>query len=351
MFIYWVLFGLIVIGIAIYFDRQELEKIIFIIIGIVLILFAGLRAVDVSRDSMNYTYMFDRVNFYSDWLYSSQELMAVYVPVTLKYLGIYSYLTMFMIFALLGVSIKFIAIRRYSALPMLSVLFYYVTSYLLHEMIQIRAGVATGILLLSVTDIYNKNFMRFLLKVGIASLFHISSLVFIPFYFINPNKINRLLYYLGLIIVVIIGIRGVNVFTLFPGLGGLNAKLQAYQKFQNFMREVNLLSIGGVLNIILVIVLIQFSNQLRHVNQYAIIITKMLYFSIVSLFLFSAVSIIAWRISELFGVASFIAFTYLLYLIRPKIFLVIMLIIMAAGLFSLNLYRQGLMQPYHTILD
>lgn len=352
MIIYYFL-SLVIIGC--YFIENYVvnsHKIILVSLFVLLSCFAGLRAIDVSRDGANYAYMFDSVSAYSDWFFSKNELMAVFIPVTLKYLGVYSYASVFVIFALLGVGFKFIAIERYSPLPLLSVLLYYSNFFLLHEMTQIRIGVATGILLLTIDDIYQKRIGKFLLKIFLASLFHSSSLVFIPAFFINHRSINRVLYLIILLFAILLGVaKGVNVFKVIPSLSNLNSKLAAYDALQNQMKEVNLFNIIMMINIILLTLELIFIETVKNISKYSIIIVKVMFFGVVSLYVFSSVPVIAWRVSELFLVISFINITYVYFIIRPRFISNLIILLIAVIVISLNLLRQGILQPYHMLLS
>lgn len=352
MIIYFFIFTLILSFYAINNYENYLKNLELICLFLLLSIFAGMRALDVSRDGINYAYMFDRVYQYSDWFTSANELMAVIIPVTLKYLGVYSYFSIFIIFAILGVGFKLLAIKKYSPLPLLSVLFYYSNFFILHEMTQIRAGVATGILLLTISDIYEKNLFKFLLKVAFACTFHISSLAFLPVYFINPKKLNRNLYLTILLIVIPLGIlKSINIFKLIPNLSSFSAKLMVYEALQNGMTEVNLFNTTTIIYILILLLQLMFIDQIIGTSKYAIILMKLTFFGVISLFAFSAIPIIAWRINELFITASFISITYLYYFIRPRVISNIFIILISFLIFSLNILRQGLLQPYHTLFS
>lgn len=346
-------FSIIILSAYLYsINKIYLQNLYLVSLFILLSIFAGMRAIDVSRDGGNYAYMFDSVFQYSDWFTSNNELMAVVIPVTLKYLGVYSYFSIFLIFAILGVGFKFLAIKKYSPLPLLSVLLYYNNFFTVHEMTQIRAGIATGILLLTINDIYQKNFIRFLLKVLVASTFHISSLVFLLVYCINPKQINKKLYLAVLFIVIPLGaLRLINVFVLIPGLASFSEKLAAYEALQNGMVEVNLFNISTVISVFILIIQLIFIDKIISVSKYSVVIMKFMYFGVVSLFIFSAVPVIAWRISELFTVISFISMPYVYYIIKPRAVAQSILILLSFLMFSLNLFRQGLLQPYHTLFS
>lgn len=355
MLIYYFLF---VVILACYFYETyavyviNFQKIALIFLFFLLSLFAGLRAIDVSRDGFNYAYMFDSVYQYSDWFSSRNELMAVIIPVTLKNLGIYSYISAFLTFALIGVGLKLLAIKKYSPVPLLSVLLYYSHFFILHEMTQIRVGVATGILLLTIDDIYQKKFGKFVFKIFAASLFHFSSLAFLPIFFVDPKKINRLVYFIILLVAISLGLaKGVNVFKLIPALSSLNSKLAAYDALQNQMTEVNLFNVTMLINIFAISLQLLFIGRVRSISKYSIIIIKIMFFGIVSLYMFSSIPVIAWRVSELFLVIGFINLTYIYFIIRPRFISSLIVLLIAIILISLNLLRQGLLQPYHTLLS
>ena len=352
MIIYYLVFATILICYLFEYYVVNFQKIALIFLFFILSFFAGLRAIDVSRDGLNYAYMFDSVSQYSDWFSSRNELMAVVIPVTLKKLEIYSYISAFLTFALIGVGLKLLAIKKYSPLPLLSVLLYYSNFFILHEMTQIRAGIATGILLLTIDDIYQKKFGKFLFKIFAASLFHFSSLAFLPIFFVNPKKINRLVYFIVLIVAILLGLaKGINVFKLIPGLSNLNSKLAMYDALQNQMVEVNLFNVTMLINIFAISLQLLFIKRVKSISKYSIIIIKIMFFGVVSLYVFSSIPVIAWRVSELFLTISFINLTYLYYIIRPRFISNTIVILIALLMIFLGLFRQGLLQPYHTLLS
>lgn len=333
-------------------NKIYIQNLYLFILFVLMSIFAGIRGIDISNDGANYAYMFDSVYSYSDWFYSRNELMAVIIPVTLKYLDIYYYSTVFLCFAFLGVGFKLLAIKRYSPLPLLSVLLYYSHFFILHEMTQIRIGIAAGILLLTIDDIYQKKLARFLFKVFAASLFHFSALAFLPVFFINTKKFNRLFYFIILLAAILLGLaKGVNVFKLIPGLGNLSSKLAVYDALQNQMNEVNLFNIIMLINIFSVVLQLIFIERVKAISRYSIIVLKIMFFGIISLYAFSSIPVIAWRISELFLVISFINLTYIYYIIRPRFVSSTIIILVALLVMSLNLLRQGLLQPYHTLFN
>ena len=57
-------------------------------------------------------------------------------------------------------------------------------------MVQIRASVAAGLLMLSFVPLYERKPVRFVITVVCAALFHVSALMILPFYFLNTKSIN-----------------------------------------------------------------------------------------------------------------------------------------------------------------
>ena len=350
MLIYNLLF-LLLVCVYVFGEESGLINPLLLVVATTLALFAGIRAVDVSQDGANYTYMFDHANSYTDYFKSTNELMATVIPVTLKYLGIYNYLSIFLVFAILGVAFKIMAIKKYSAIPLLSCLFYYIHIFLLHEMTQIRVGVATGILLFAVTDIYHKRLVKFLIKVAIATTFHTSAVIFIVAYFFSATTIKKWWYLCGLIIIIPLGLTKLfNPLRLIPGLTALNSKLALYDLLLSSTQAINLININMLWNLLLLAMVLYFDSELIKVNKYSLIFIKLFYCGFIATFLFAAIPVLSWRISEIFTCSGFIVVSYIPFVVKPKYVSLPLLICSALGLLSLDLFRQGLVLPYHTLL-
>jgi len=86
-------------------------------------------------------------------------------------------LIFFFLFALLGIGLKILAFYSLSKNFLLVAFYYCVTFYLLHDYTQIRTGVATGIFLLCINDIWQGKWARYYLKAFGAVCFHYSALI------------------------------------------------------------------------------------------------------------------------------------------------------------------------------
>ena len=96
---------------------------------------------------------------------------------------------LFVIYAAISVSIRYYAIIKYSPLQMFSMAAWFSFILILHEMIQIRAAVASALMLFLIPLIFNKRYIAAFIVILISFLFHRSALIFILLFFINTNRV------------------------------------------------------------------------------------------------------------------------------------------------------------------
>jgi hypothetical protein len=164
-------------------NTKLVYNLFFILCGILLMVIAAFRG-DGDSDYSGYIEMFNRQDFFV--VEPTFTLISYIVRTFLGGNVIY----LFIIYAILGVTIKLFAIKQLSELWFLSVVIYVSNFFILHEMTQIRAGVASAFLLLCVKPIYERNGKMFLLFTTIACLFHYSAIIILPLWFLttNPKK-------------------------------------------------------------------------------------------------------------------------------------------------------------------
>lgn len=119
----------------------------------------------------------------------------------------------FLIFAFLGVSTKILAIKD-SRFFFLSIALYCSYSYFFQEMITIRAGVASGIFLLSIKDLESKNDKGYFLKIFLAFLFHYSSIIFVLIWALLRAKLSLKIFYCFLAASFAIALLKINLLVL-----------------------------------------------------------------------------------------------------------------------------------------
>src|ERR1035437_2086421 len=190
------------------------KNLLFIITTIFLILFAGLRGLKVDFDNKSYL-IFYSVSPYIENLFTNSHKFFSSIRIEPSLIIIFSFVKSFFkdgfpiaifLYALLSVYLKMTAIRKMTDFVMLSTLIYFSGIFLLQDMTQIRAAVAVGFILLSIQKIEEKKVFQFLIYISLAIFFHYSSILFIPFIFLNTKKIDKLYYILLMFIPLLLSI-------------------------------------------------------------------------------------------------------------------------------------------------
>jgi hypothetical protein len=216
--------------------------------------------------------------------------------------------TFFLIFAIIGLSLKFIAFYKLSQYPYLTILIYFLSYYWLHEYIQIRAGVATGLFLLATKDLSDGKKWNYLIKSFFAILFHWSSIILIPLYFIR--KIN-------LKFIIILPLVGILLYFLKFDIEGLiiyylsllGIDLTYYNLYAGYKDQINVfnfIAISYILIYIIITSLIMVNNKIF--TKYEIILYKLFSFGIFIFYVMSKLNspVVAFRLQEYFNVVLLI---------------------------------------------
>lgn len=102
------------------------------------------------------------------------------------------YQVMFVIIALIITAAVMLYIYFYSEKPYLSIFFFLTFGLFFNSMDFMRQMIAAGVILYALQFVKKKQFIRFLALVLFASVFHVSALIMIPFYFILRIKMDWL---------------------------------------------------------------------------------------------------------------------------------------------------------------
>lgn len=328
------------------FIKDNKTKFFFYIFSVVLlIIIAGLRGNYVDRDYMTYI----------SYLKNIDVISLVQVEPTFFLISNISFLVgspviLFLIYAIIGVSIKAKAIVNLTEFWFLSLIIYFSYYFLLHEMTQIRVGVSAGILLLAVPDIYNRKLVPFLLKILIGFLFHYSMIIFLPFYFLEKQKLNKVLYCGGILFVYLLFFLGVNAFTLFAyvPIAFLQEKISTYQLLmdQGENLAINVFNILMILRVIYMFILIYKAEMLQKINIYSTVLIKIYSWSLFCLVLLASMPVMAFRVNQLLGIVEIILWPFMLYMFKEKYVIFPVVLLVALGMISIELFYNGLISAY-----
>lgn len=361
MISYYILF-LVVVIYAIYNYKLTAgsKSIAYYLIGVLLILFAGFRGLNVDFDYKAYLEIYNNKTDTLHTLFSSPsqffrkleyEPSILLIFSTIKTIFKDGFQIAIFLFALLSVSLKMKAIPKMTEFLPYSLILYFSSIYLLQDFTQIRAAVASGFMLLSIPHIVNRDLKKFLLYVALAVIFHYSAIVLAPLYFLNTKHINKLLY------VVLIGVAitlAVLKFTPFDfilkyNLGIYTEKINNYIIGQQWeKREINIFNFSILLQIVIAVFFLFFAEKTN--NKYAVILTKIYSLGIVVFYLSSSAPVIAFRLSDLLGMVQIILIPFIFYLVKPKFLVELIIIIIALAFFLNQVLINPILHPYKTFL-
>jgi hypothetical protein len=310
------------------------KNLIFIFLVLVLILTAGLRIPNSDRDYQNYIDLFEKA---PDIFV---EPFFIFISLFVKYIFGNTPIVLFLVFSILSIGIKYFALKRITELWFISIFIYFSYYFILHDLTQIRAGVAASFLFLLISPIYNRKLFQFLLISLLAICFHYSAIVFLFLWFFKKG-INKKILYLIIPFGYLIHFFSPDVFLNLP-FEGINSKLIMYKALQEEYSEwgnINVFNLYLLFKISVYYILLFKLNYISRINKYSNLIISIYGFSIFSFLFFSRMPIVSFRIYELLGVIEIISLTYFYYLFSLKIIPLLFYLIVGVLYFYLLVYN------------
>jgi hypothetical protein len=132
--------------------------------------------------------------------------------------------------AITAVFLKMTSILKLSTKPVLSVLLYVSSNFVMNEMIQIRSGVACGLFLFGLHYLVEKRYWNCFIFFMIASMFHYSALILAPLVFVANRNDNIIFYCIVLFVSIILAVNHLSITRLLEKLPFLpfDEKLNVY---------------------------------------------------------------------------------------------------------------------------
>jgi len=308
---------------------------LFFAVMLLLAFVVGLRPDDVDCDYSNYLAM------YNNDTDITTEISFVLIAGLVRHL--FDNVTiMFLFYALLSLSLKSFAIRKLTNLYFLTVLVFFSTSYILHDFNQIRAGVATGFMLLGIPYLRTGKRLYFLLFALLATLFHYSACILLFLVFLDYCPFKRYQYWLyGSIIPIcyLFYFLHINVFYMVP-IPYFEEKMEVYEELQHTVEayEVNVFNLLILTKIIIAYFLLYFAPVIEKENKYFPALLKIDLLALGAFVLFTEVPIISFRINELLGVTEIILYPLIYYAFKPRWLSSLIVILMSFVLLMIYLF-------------
>lgn len=314
----------ILYGILIFFEDKiptNQKKLFYWCTCLLLIIMAGTREVGIDPDSEEYELLF--YNPYSNTVQDSVEFTYVAIAKILNALtsDVHS---LFLVYALVGVLLKFVAFRYYGDSWLLMVFMYISFYYELHETCQIRAGILSGCMLLAIPLIAeNKRFHAFFLIV-IGMCFHVSGLILLPLLLLKNRPLNRSTkIVLALSVPVSYLFAGYNLGLEFASdLPYIGNKIEVYRGIAEKGKViVSSLNLFGPLHLLVVLIfyyLLFFADTLTEKSRYFPLMMKVLAAAIVSYAVFSFIPAIGERMGSMYRAIIVVLLPTIIYSVVPK---------------------------------
>jgi len=325
-----------------------LYNIFFLLVFVLLFAIAGFRPVGVDRDSESYAGTIQSFIITHNYDYIRIEPSFYLIVDVSKFLFDDVVRGVFILYALLGVSLTLYAIKKNSSFPLLSLIVYSCFYFVLQEMTQIRAGVAAAIFLLAIPDIVNRNWKSYLIKTALATLFHYVAIIMLFIYLIN-SKHNKQLFYLFLpLIGILLAIINVGKFFLMSIISFLPEFLSYKINLYLTMHEMGMFTEINVFNIYYSSLLMIYYFAIININKFKkeidVLQIKIVGWMLFIFYSFYFLPVFAFRISEFLGLVLIFILPDLISIVREKLFMSFIVILYSISMLFNYIFVQKLFQ-------
>lgn len=337
------------------------KKNAFFLINIFLVLFAALRGRFVDVDTALYVGHIENLPTIDLCFTDFKSYMSKLPPPELSFCLYSSFWKYFFndptrivtaTYAILGITIKLHAIRNLEEKPFLgyAIFIYFCHFFLLQDMTQMRAGVATGLFLLAIPEIYNRNFKKYLLLILLATLIHKSAFVALPLYLLKKNSINLKLWLTMTIVLLSLALLKIDFMSILidHNIPILSDKLRNYIKMQSWIQlNSNPFNTFLMLQLAVTCTLSFYQERVKKHLPYLAILLKINFIAILLFYFFFRVSAFAYRFFDFFSCVSIILIPMMFYTFKPRYLSSLMVICIGLCMLLFDLFYAQLMNPYY----
>jgi len=320
----YLIFLILVITIILAFLQDYLKQyraILYCLLALILILTAGFREIGVDPDSTNYEYTY--LNCYSDKALDNVEYSYIFLSQLLNFFTKDAH-AIFLLYAILGVSTKFLALRKLSDLYFIPIIVYIGYYFTVHECMQIRTGVLSGLFLFVVKYLGDGDRKKALICLLAGLVFHYSALLILPFFLVKNKPIGKKgkIFWSAIIpAAYVIALMGVSFMLNTFEIPYIGSKVAAYQSAQEkgvIISSINIFSPRDLMSICIYYYLLIFYDTLATCNKYFPLMMK---FFGVGLFVYVSMSffpVLAQRTYMLLSTVTIVLISNIYYTIKQK---------------------------------
>lgn len=254
---------------------------------------------------------------------------------------------LYFVLGVVALFIKFKAILRLSPFFWGSILVYISNYFMLHDMIQIRAGVASGLFIWAIKYIADRNLKYFLLVTLLAVCMHYSTLVLLPLWFVPRIRIQRNIW---IFVVPVCYVLALAHFTIghTASLIPIGFVQKLWSLYQMAMKnganaDINIFNLVTLAKIVILTFLIYYSPKIEsyypNFNTWLMIYTG----GFAAFVLCSDIPVIAFRISELLQTVEIIVIPLIAFTFRYRILTKTIIVTCSYLLLIISIYYDKLL--------
>jgi len=176
-----------------YFRDKKIFQTIFLLCGCVQLFIISAFRLNTGTDYPAYAKSFNRFIVKSLVELSKERMEKGYIFLN-RYIQLFTndFRILFIVTSLIVIVSIGIILYKYCKNPSLGLLFFYLLGFYFNSMNFIRTTLAGVIVIFAYKYIRDRQFLRYTVLVILASTFHLSALLLLPFYFILNIKFNRI---------------------------------------------------------------------------------------------------------------------------------------------------------------
>ena len=250
---------------------------------------------------------------------------------------------MFFIYSVLSIPLKLSALWKCTPHVFTAMIVYIGIDFPMHDVVQIRCGVATAFLLWALVPLAKRQYLIATGLMIVATLFHYSSLAFLPVLLIGNMRVTKYWkIFLGVTVPVclILYFLKLGAISLLPS-SVIEGKMDLYKEMSesgDWDMYVPYKQLTFLAEFALLYVFIFFYDTIEKHCIYAPILIKILVIEMAFITLFSEIPVLGGRLHDLFGMFNALAFTCCLYCIKPRYIARIGITVFSLGYYLIQMF-------------
>lgn len=288
-------------------------------IGIVMICVATFKPM-TTADAINYEAYF----YQNEDVFVEMSVEPSFIHMSRLYMSLgYGITAIFLTYALIAIPLKLALLWKMTPFVFTSMIVYAGIYYPLHDVVQIRCGVATAFLFLAIVPLEKRQYIKATALLIIATFFHYSSLAFLPILLVGNMKVGKYWKWIlgaAIPICLLLYFAGLSVFSLIPK-SLIEGKMDIYKDMSDagaWEQNIPYKQTTFIVEFALLYFYIYFYDTIKMHCIYAHILIKMLVLEMGYLIMFAEIEVLGNRLHELFGMFNVLAYTQCMYCIKPR---------------------------------